>query len=83
MSGTLLARLRAEMSSEADASRAAGMQDYMKSTMPYHGLVSPKVRAITRRVFADEHYSACGDWRAAITYHLAKNCRIGSAPGLV
>jgi 3-methyladenine DNA glycosylase AlkD len=54
------------MESEADASRASGMQAYMKSTMPYHGLKSAQVRAITRRVFADEQYKTCERWQAAV-----------------
>ena len=40
------------MAAEADASRAHGMQAYMKSAMPYHGLKLPEVRAVSRRLFA-------------------------------
>ena len=63
---SLLTRLRAEMRADADASRAAGMQAYMKSTMPYHGLKLPHVRAISRRVFAGQQFPTCDDWRAAV-----------------
>lgn len=38
------------MAAAADPERAAGMQAYMKSTMPYYGLRLPEVRAIARRV---------------------------------
>ena len=62
----LLKRLRAEMASEADAERAPGMQAYMKSTMPYHGLKSDQVRAITRRLVADEQYATCKQWQASV-----------------
>jgi 3-methyladenine DNA glycosylase AlkD len=63
---TLLSRLRAQMATEADPERAPGMQAYMKSTMPYHGLKSDQVRAITRRVFADEKYNTCRQWESAV-----------------
>jgi 3-methyladenine DNA glycosylase AlkD len=63
---TLLSRLRAEMAFEADAERAPGMQAYMKSAMPFHGLKSDQVRSITRRVFADEQYTTCMQWQAAV-----------------
>ncbi len=66
MTQTLLSRLRTQMASESDAERAAGMQAYMKSTMPYHGLKSGQVRAITRRVFAHEQFRTCKHWQAAV-----------------
>ena len=66
MTEALLVRLRAQMQTEADASRAPGMQAYMKSVMPYHGLKQPQVRAISRRVFADERYASCRHWQEAV-----------------
>jgi 3-methyladenine DNA glycosylase AlkD len=62
----LLTRLRKAMAAEADPSRAAGMQAYMKSTMPYHGLVSAKMRAVSAEVFAHHPLASCDEWRAAI-----------------
>ena len=38
------------MAAAADPERAAGMQAYMKSTMPCYGLRLPEVRAIAQRV---------------------------------
>jgi 3-methyladenine DNA glycosylase AlkD len=42
------------------------MQAYMKSTMPYHGVTSPQVDAICRRVFAEYPIPSCVEWQAAI-----------------
>jgi 3-methyladenine DNA glycosylase AlkD len=66
VSPTLLRRLHAAMVVEADPSRAAQMQAYMKSTMPYHGLRLPQVRAICKRLFADERYPGCREWREQV-----------------
>lgn len=58
----LLARLRAELSREADPARANAMQAYMKSEMPFHGVPSPLMRAICKRVFAEHEISRAGMW---------------------
>ena len=68
MSNRLLTRLRKAMIAEADPSRAAGMQAYMKSTMPYHGLMSAKVRSVSAAVFADHPLASCDEWQAAILW---------------
>jgi 3-methyladenine DNA glycosylase AlkD len=62
----LARRLRAEMAAAADQTRAAGMQAYMKSTMPYYGLSSSQVDVICRRVFAEHPFASCEEWRDAI-----------------
>ena len=61
----MIRKLRREMAAAADPVRAAGMQAYMKSTMPYYGLRLPQVRAISRRVFEDAGMS-CDEWRKTI-----------------
>jgi len=53
------------MAAEADPQRAAGMQAYMKSTMPYYGLRLPQVRAICREVF-DGSPMTCDEWKRTI-----------------
>jgi 3-methyladenine DNA glycosylase AlkD len=58
--------LRAEMAAAADPAKAPGMQAYMKSTMPYYGINSPKVEAICKRVFLEHPFPSCREWRAAI-----------------
>jgi 3-methyladenine DNA glycosylase AlkD len=42
------------------------MQAYMKSTMPYHGVTSPRVDVICRKVFAEHPFPTCDEWHAAI-----------------
>ncbi len=54
------------MAAAADPTKAAGMQAYMKSTMPYHGVSSPQVDVICKKVFAEHPFSTCDEWRAAI-----------------
>ncbi len=50
---TLLDRLRAELRRVAEPDRAAGMQAYMKSTMPFHGVSATAMRAAAKQTFAD------------------------------
>ena len=38
----------------------------MKSAMPYHGITSPAMRAICKRVFAEQPPASCGEWQAAV-----------------
>ena len=42
------------------------MQAYMKSTMPYYGVTSPKVDVICKKIFAEHSLESCGEWRDAI-----------------
>jgi 3-methyladenine DNA glycosylase AlkD len=64
----LLARLRAALAAAGDPARAAGQQAYMKSAMPYHGVMTTPQRAIFRRVFADFEYASAVEWRDAVLY---------------
>jgi len=61
----VISRLRREMSAAADPERAAGMQAYMKSTMPYYGIRLPQVRAICREVL-DGEAMTCDEWKGTI-----------------
>ncbi|HEV2140447.1 MAG TPA: DNA alkylation repair protein [Candidatus Dormibacteraeota bacterium] len=61
----MINRLRREMAAAANPDKARGMQAYMKSTMPYHGINLPEVRAISKRVF-DGSEMTCAEWRATI-----------------
>ena len=49
----------------ANPLKAAGMQAYMKSTMPYHGVNMPQLRAISREVF-DGSSMSCLEWSETI-----------------
>jgi 3-methyladenine DNA glycosylase AlkD len=62
----VISRLRAGMAAAANPEKAAGMQAYMKSTMPYYGVNLPEVRAISKRVFDDTPARSCEEWRATI-----------------
>lgn len=62
----LLEQLRAELRQAAEPARAAGMQAYMKSAMPYHGVPAAAMRATCRRVFAELHFDSAAGWRAAV-----------------
>jgi 3-methyladenine DNA glycosylase AlkD len=58
--------LRAKLAAAADPARAAGMQAYMKSKMPYYGLTSPQVDAVCKKVFAENPFASCDEWQAAV-----------------
>ncbi len=49
-------KLRAAVLERADPLRATGMRAYMKSAMPYLGVPSPQMRAISKTVFAGLRY---------------------------
>ena len=61
----MIERLGAQMAAAANPAKAAGMQAYMKSTMPYHGVNLPAVRSISRKAF-DRSAMSCAEWRATI-----------------
>jgi 3-methyladenine DNA glycosylase AlkD len=53
------------MSAAANPTRAAAVQAYMKSTMPYYGINMPEVRAMTRRIF-NATAANCEEWQQTI-----------------
>lgn len=63
---TLLASLRVALIAASDGDRAAQMQAYMKSEMPYHGVPAPKVRAICKEKFAPLSFSKREDWEKEV-----------------
>ena len=62
----LLTRLRAALREVADPARAPAMQAYMKSSMPYHGVPTPALRALCKRVFADVELPSSAAWRQQV-----------------
>jgi 3-methyladenine DNA glycosylase AlkD len=62
----LATSLRSALAAAGDPERAPGMQAYMKSQMPYRGIKSADLRAISRRVFAEHPLASCEEWQAAI-----------------
>jgi len=63
---SLAKKIRSELAAAADPTRAAGMQAYMKSTMPYRGVRMPQLRAISKGVFAEHPLSSCDEWQAEV-----------------
>jgi len=59
----LSASLRRELAGVALADKAAGMQAYMKSTMPYLGVSSVPLRQVCKRVFASHPMTDAASWR--------------------
>ena len=62
----LLESLRAKLIAASDSDRAAPMQAYMKSEMPFHGVPAPKVRAICKEVFAPLSFATREDWEREV-----------------
>jgi 3-methyladenine DNA glycosylase AlkD len=55
--------IRKSLRAVADPSRAAGMQAYMKSTMPYLGVTAPILRAACKELFATYAFDDADIWR--------------------
>ena len=53
------------MAAAANPEKAAGMQAYMKSSLPYYGINLPEVRSISRVVF-DGLDMTCAEWRETV-----------------
>jgi 3-methyladenine DNA glycosylase AlkD len=66
VSSRLLPLLRASLEAQADPARALGMKAYMKSTMPYHGVRMPQVRAAAVSAFAKTEFRSCDEWRSEV-----------------
>ncbi len=62
----LLLQLRAELQRAADPDRAASMQAYMKSALPYHGVPAVPMRAIFGRLLATLRFDSAAQWREAV-----------------
>lgn len=74
MSRALLLKLRSEFKRVADPVRALGMQRYMKSAMPYHGVPAPLIRRVCRESFADLEFEDAEAWRKSVL-HIFRNAR--------
>jgi 3-methyladenine DNA glycosylase AlkD len=56
--------LRAELTRARNPKKAAAMQAYMKSSMPYFGIQTPELRAICARLFAAHPIQTASLWQA-------------------
>lgn len=59
-------RVRAALAAVAEPERAAAMQAYMKSAMPYLGVPAEPMRAACRTVFAELAFASAADWEQAV-----------------
>jgi 3-methyladenine DNA glycosylase AlkD len=62
----LVDAVRRELRAAADPAKAAGMQAYMKSELPFHGVQAPAQRRIFKAVFADHPVGSFDAWRAIV-----------------
>jgi 3-methyladenine DNA glycosylase AlkD len=62
----LVDELRRRIAGAGDASRAPGMQAYMKSALPYRGVTSVPLRALTREVVAADPLPDRPTWEAVV-----------------
>ncbi len=58
--------VRSRLAAAADPDKAAPMQAYMKSAMPYRGVPAPELRRLCRDVFAEHRLPDEPTWRAAV-----------------
>jgi 3-methyladenine DNA glycosylase AlkD len=65
-SATLVRAVRAELVRVADPNRAAAMQAYMKSAMPYLGVAAQPLGAACKRVFAGFPLPTADAWQDAV-----------------
>jgi 3-methyladenine DNA glycosylase AlkD len=62
----LVDTVRRELAAAADPAKAPGMQAYMKSAMPFHGVQAPAQRRIFRAVLAGHPVGSFAAWRATV-----------------
>jgi 3-methyladenine DNA glycosylase AlkD len=62
----LVDAVRRELRAAADPAKAAGMQAYMKSELPFHGVQAPAQRRIFKAVFADHPVGSFDAWRTTV-----------------
>ena len=60
-------KLRLALEAVAEPARAPAMQAYMKSEMPYLGVASTALRAVTKSLFSGLHYANSETWQANVT----------------
>jgi 3-methyladenine DNA glycosylase AlkD len=63
---TLARDLREALAAVAEPERAAPMQAYAKSSMPYLGVTAVPLRQACRKVFAEIDFSTAAAWRRAV-----------------
>ncbi len=64
----VLRELRAAFAAAADSARAAQMQAYMKSVMPFHGVPMAETRRIAKQTLAGVPLADADEWRALMLH---------------
>jgi 3-methyladenine DNA glycosylase AlkD len=59
----MIRALRGELKKVCDPAKAAAMQAYMKSAMPYHGVQTPALRQLCKDFFARYTFSSPAEWQ--------------------
>lgn len=62
----LVMRVRRELRRNANARRAAGARAYMKSVMPYHGVSTPLLRSVCKKIFDEIDLPSQAAWSAEV-----------------
>lgn len=62
----MLLVLREALRQAGDPGKAAGMQAYMKSAMPYHGVQAPMLRKVCNATFAGVRFAGASDWQQLV-----------------
>jgi 3-methyladenine DNA glycosylase AlkD len=70
----LVTELRSTLKKAGDPVKAAAMKSYMKSTMAYHGVQTPLLRQLCRKVFAGVNFNSSTDWQEQVL-NLWRNAR--------
>jgi 3-methyladenine DNA glycosylase AlkD len=63
---TLADIVHARLEAVAEPDKAAGMQAYMKSAMPFLGVSTVPLRMVCKAIFADLHYATSAAWHADV-----------------
>jgi 3-methyladenine DNA glycosylase AlkD len=58
--------IRVGLAEAGDPARAPGMQAYMKSTMPYRGVMTKPLRALVAEVMAGHPFADRADWESTV-----------------
>ena len=70
----LLTKLRQELRKVGDPVKAAAMQAYMKSAMPFHGVQTPLLRQVCRKILVEVSFASATLWRKQVL-HLWRSAR--------
>ena len=66
MTHSLVRKVREALAEAADPTKAAPMQAYMKSAMPYRGVSSPALKAVCRDAFKAHPLATSQEWQRVV-----------------